>query len=125
MRQNGVDERARPKRSNGPSKETPVNDPRAKMEGNGLLALGAPKSDWTKAPGRVLGFWVALLGLVTAVVFPLPGLVVGAVGLGFTLQARRVIPAGAVGSGLTLVALGLAGATLAVVVLRIVLSMVL
>ena len=95
------------------------------MEGNGLLALGAPKSDWTKAPGRVPGFWVALLGLLAAVVFPFPGLVIGAIGLAFTLQARRVIPAGAAGSGLTLAALGLAGATLAVVVLRIVLSMAL
>jgi hypothetical protein len=125
MYQNRDEERARPKRSNGPSKEQPVNDPRAKMEGNGLLAMGAPKADWTKAPGRVLGFWVALFGLLVAVVFPFPALVVGAVGLGFTLQARRVIPAGATGSRLTLVALALAGATLAVVVGRIVLSLVL
>ena len=102
-----------------------MNDPRAKMEGNGLLALGAPKADWTKAPGRVPGFWVAVLGLVVAVVLPVPGLVVGALGLVFTLQARRVIPAGATGSGLTLVALALAGATLAVVVVRVVRSITL
>jgi hypothetical protein len=102
-----------------------VNDPRAKMEGNGLLALGAPKADWTKAPGRVPGFWLALLGLFVAVGLPLPALVIGAAGLAFTLQARRVIPAGATGSRLTLVALVLAGATLAVVVARVVLSMAL
>lgn len=102
-----------------------MDDPRAKMEGNGLLAMGAPQSDWTKTPGRVPGFWVALLGLVSAVVFPVPALLVGAVGLAFTLQARRVIPAGVVGSGLTFAALALTGATLAVVVLRIVLSMAL
>jgi hypothetical protein len=101
-----------------------VNDPRANMDGNGLLGLGAPRSDWTRAPGRVPGFWVALLGLVISVIFPVPALAVGAVGLAFTLQARRVIPAGAVGAGLTLVALALSGATLAVVVLQIVLAMV-
>jgi hypothetical protein len=100
-----------------------VNDPRAKMEGNGLLALGAPKADWTKAPGRVPGFWLAVLGLLVAVLFPVPALVIGAVGVAFTLQARRVIPAGATGSGLTLVALALAGATLAVVAGHVVLSM--
>jgi hypothetical protein len=101
-----------------------VNDPRAKMEGNRLLGLGAPQLDWTKAPGRVPGFWVALLGLVIAIVFPVPALLVGGVGLAFTLQARRVIPAGAVGSGLTVAALALAGATLLVVALQIVLSLV-
>jgi hypothetical protein len=102
-----------------------VNDPRAKMEGNALLAMGAPKADWTKAPGRVPGFWVALLGLLVAVVFPVPALVVAAIGLLFTLQARRVIPAGAAGSGLTRVSLALAAATLAVVVARVVLPLVL
>ena len=101
-----------------------MTDPRAKMEGNGLLAMGAPQPDWTKAPGRAPGFWVALLGLVIAVVLPVPALLVGAVGLAFTLQARRVIPAGAAGSGLTLAALALTAATLAVVVLQIALSMV-
>jgi hypothetical protein len=102
-----------------------VNDPRANMDGNGLLGLGAPRSDWTKAPGRLPGFWVALLGLITSVLFPVPALVVGAIGLAFTLQARRVIPAGAVGGGLTVVALALSSVTLAVVVLQIVLLMVL
>jgi ABC-type sugar transport system permease subunit len=101
-----------------------VNDPRAKMEGNRLLALGAPQADWTKAPGRVPGFWVALLGLVVALVFPVPALLVAAVGLAFTLQARRVIPAGAKGSGLTRVALGLTAATVALVVLQVVLTLV-
>lgn len=101
-----------------------MNDPRAKMEGNRLLALGAPQADWTKAPGRVVGFWLTLLGVVVVVIFPLPGLVVGAVGFAFTLQARRVIPAGARGSGLTLAALVLVGVTLVVVVLQIVLSLV-
>jgi hypothetical protein len=102
-----------------------VDDPRAKMTGNRLLSLGAPQADWTKAPGRVPGFWISVLGLLVAVLFPVPALIVAAVGLTFTLQARRVIPAGAVGSGLTLAALLLAGATVAVVVLRIVLAIVL
>ncbi|MBX0300168.1 hypothetical protein K2F54_09290 [Cryobacterium sp. 1639] len=102
-----------------------MDDPRAKMAGNRLLSLGAPQADWTKAPGRVPGFWISLLGLMLAVLFPVPALVVAAVGLMFTLQARRVIPAGAVGSGLCLAALVLSGVTLAVVVLRIVLSIVL
>ncbi|WP_162942612.1 hypothetical protein [Cryobacterium soli] len=101
-----------------------MTDPRAKMEGNRLLALGAPQADWTKAPGRVPGFWVALLGLVVSLVFPLPALLVGAVGLLFSLQAYRVIPAGARGRRLTLAALALAGATLVVVVLQIVLSLI-
>jgi len=101
-----------------------VNDPRAKMEGNRLLALGAPQADWTKAPGRAPGFWVALLGLVVAFVFPVPALLVAVIGAAFTLQARRVIPAGARGSGLTLAALVLVGVTLVVVVLQIVLSLV-
>ena len=101
-----------------------MNDPRAKMDGNRLLSLGAPQADWTKAPGRVPGFWVALLGLVVAVVFPVPALLVGAVGLFFTLQAYRVIPAGARGRGLTIAALALAGATLALVAVQIVLSLV-
>jgi len=102
-----------------------VNDPRAKMDGNRLLSLGAPQADWTKAPGRVPGFWVALLGLIVAVVFPVPALLVGAVGLFFTLQAYRVIPAGARGRGLTIAALALAGATLALVAAQIVLTLVL
>jgi hypothetical protein len=102
-----------------------VNDPRAKMDGNGLLGLGAPRSDWTKAPGRRPGFWVSLVGLLVAVLFPLPSLIVAAVGLVFTLQARRVIPAGAVGGGLTVIALALSAVTLLVVVLHIVLPMVL
>jgi len=67
---------------------------------------------------------VALLGLVVAVVFPVPALLVGAVGLFFTLQAYRVIPAGARGRGLTIAALALAGATLALVAVQIVLSLV-
>jgi hypothetical protein len=100
-----------------------VNDPRAKMEGNRLLALGAPQADWTKAPGRVPGFWVTLLALIVAVVYPVPALVVGAVGLMFSLQAYRVIPAGATGRGLTLAALALAGATAALVALQLVLAL--
>lgn len=95
------------------------------MAGNRLLSLGAPQADWTKAPGRVPGFWVSLLALVVAVVFPFPGLILAGVGLTFTLQARRVIPAGAVGGGLCLAALVLAGATLAVVVLRVLLPVLL
>ena len=102
-----------------------MNDPRAMMEGNRLLSLGAAQADWTKAPGRVPGFWVALLGLIVAVVYPIPALVVGAVGLMFTLQAYRVIPTGARGRGLTLAALTLAGATLVLVILQIVLALVL
>ncbi|MEC5185205.1 hypothetical protein RCH12_002681 [Cryobacterium sp. MP_3.1] len=100
-----------------------MNDPRAKMDGNRLLAMGAPRADWTKAPGRVPGFWAALLGLVVAVVYPIPAFVIGAVGLYFTMQAYRVIPAGARGRGLTVAALALAGATLVVVALRIVLAL--
>ncbi|WP_146215759.1 hypothetical protein [Cryobacterium arcticum] len=100
-----------------------MNDPRAKMEGNRLLALGAPQADWTKAPGRVVGFWLTLLGVVVVVIFPLPGLVVGAVGFAFTLQARRVIPAGATGSGLTLVSLVLTGATAVLIAVQVVLAL--
>ncbi|WEO78489.1 hypothetical protein BJQ94_05485 [Cryobacterium sp. SO2] len=102
-----------------------MNDPRAKMDGNHLLSLGAPQADWTKAPGRVPGFWVALLGLVVAVVYPIPALVVGAVGLIFTLQAYRVIPAGATGRRLVIAALILAAATVTLVALQIVLALVL
>jgi hypothetical protein len=102
-----------------------VNDPRANMDGNGLLGLGAPRSDWTKAPGRRPGFWLSLAGLLVAVLFPFPSVIVAAVGLVFTLQARRVIPAGAVGGGLTVVALALSAGTLLVVALHIVLPLVL
>ncbi|TFD89457.1 hypothetical protein E3T61_11130 [Cryobacterium lactosi] len=100
-----------------------MNDPRAKMDGNRLLSLGAPQSDWTKTPGRLPGFWVAALGLIVAVVYPVPALIVGAVGLMFTLQAYRVIPAGARGRGLVVAALALAGATAGVVVLQFVLAL--
>ncbi|TFB97510.1 hypothetical protein E3O42_16375 [Cryobacterium adonitolivorans] len=102
-----------------------MNDPRAKMDDNRLVAMGAPQADWTKAPGRVPGFWVALLALVGAVVYPVPALVVGAIGLFYTLQAHKVIPAGARGRGLTVAALVLAGATLALVVLQFVLALLL
>lgn len=102
-----------------------MNDPRAKMEGNRLLALGAPQADWTRTPGRIPGFWLALLGLIVVFVYPIPALVVGGVGLAFTLQAYRVIPAGVVGRRLTLVALALAGATLAVLLLQLILAAVL
>lgn len=102
-----------------------MNDPRAKMDGNHLLSLGAPRADWTKTPGRVPGFWVALLGLVIAFVFPIPALIVGAIGLLFTLQAYRVIPAGATGRRLVLAALAVSGATVAVVVLQITLALAL
>lgn len=100
-----------------------MNDPRAKMDGNRLLSLGAPQADWTKTPGRLPGFWVAALGLIVAVVYPVPALIVGAVGLLFTLQAYRVIPAGERGRGLVVAALALAGATAAVVVLQFVLAL--
>ena len=100
-----------------------MNDPQANMADNGLLALGAPQADWTKAPGRVPGFWLALLGLILAVVLPVFALLVGAAGLAFTVQARRVIPSGARGSRLTLAAVALSGATLAVVLVQLVLSL--
>ena len=100
-----------------------MNEPRAKMDGNRLVAMGAPQADWTKTPGRLPGFWVAALGLIVAVVYPVPALIVGAVGLLFTLQAYRVIPAGVRGRGLTVAALVLAGATLALVTLQIVLTL--
>lgn len=95
------------------------------MDGNHLLSLGAPRADWTKTPGRVPGFWVALLGLVIAVVFPIPGLLVGAVGFLFTLQAYRAIPAGATGRRLVLAALAIGAATVAVVLLQTVLAVAL
>jgi len=99
-----------------------VNDPRANMEGNNLLGMGAPIADWTKAPGRVLGFWVALAGLILAVFFPLPSMLVASVGLFCTMQAFRVIPAGARGRGLTIAALVIAAATIAVIVLQFVIA---
>lgn len=97
------------------------HDPRSKMDGNGLLGMGAPVSDWTKAPGRVLGFWITLAGVILAVLWPFPALIVAAVGLMFTLQAYRVIPAGVRGRGLVIAALALAAAALAVVVLQYIL----
>jgi len=99
-----------------------VNDPRANMDGNNLLNLGAPRADWTKAPGRLPGFWLSSAGFVLAIVFPLPSLIVAALGLAYASQAFRVIPAGARGRGLVLVSLTLAGLAVAIVLLRTIAS---
>jgi len=100
-----------------------VNDPRANMDDNNLLNLGAPRADWTKAPGRIPGFWLSVAAVVLAILFPFPALIVAALGLAFASQAYRVVPAGARGRGLVLASLLLAGLAVALVLLRSILSL--
>ncbi len=99
-----------------------MNDPRANMNGNNLINMAAPQSDWSKTPGRVPGFWLCLAGFVLAIVFPLPSLIIAVIGLAYTMKAYRVIPAGARGRGLTVVAVVLASLAVAIVLLRTILS---
>ncbi|MFO7689673.1 MAG: hypothetical protein R6W83_03830 [Cryobacterium sp.] len=99
-----------------------MTDPRANMNGNNLLNMGAPTSDWSKTPGRVPGFWLSLAGFVLAIVFPLPSLIIAVIGLAYTMKAYRVIPAGARGRGLTVAAVVLASLAVAIVLLRTILS---
>jgi len=101
-----------------------MNDPRANMDGNNLLGLGAPRPDWSKTPGRVPGFWLALAGFVLAIVFPLPSLIVAVIGLAFATQAFRVIPVKARGRGLVIVSLVLVAVTVALALLRTILSLI-
>jgi len=95
-----------------------VDDPRANMQDNRLVALGAPHADWTKTPGRTLGFWLTLAGFALAIVLPFWGVIAALVGLAFSMRAIRVIPAGVHGRGLVLAALGIAAATLLLSVAR-------
>lgn len=95
-----------------------MNDPRANMDGNNLFNLGRPRADYTKTPGRVLGFWLSAGGFVLAIVFPFPAVIVAVIGLTFTMQAYRVIPARARGRGLVLAGLGLSIGAIALVLLR-------
>jgi hypothetical protein len=92
------------------------------MQDNRLIALGPPHSDWTKTPGRTLGFWVALAGFVLALTFPFWGILAALVGLVYSMRALRVMPAGAQGRGLVLIALGLATMTVLIVAARSILG---
>lgn len=95
-----------------------MDDPRANMQDNQLLALGAPHTDWSKTPGRALGFWITLSGFLLALVLPFWGVIVGLIGVAYSVRALRVMPAGVHGRGLMLIALGLAAATVLIVVAR-------
>ena len=101
-----------------------MTDPRANMEGNNLLNLGAPHLDGSKTPGRVPGFWVAVVSVVLAVLLPFPALFVALIGLSLSLRAFSVIPAGARGRGLVLASLALSGVAILAVVVRLVLVFV-
>jgi hypothetical protein len=96
-----------------------VEDPRANMEGNGLLGLGAPRTDWSKTPGRVPGFWLSVIGAVLAVPLPAVGFTLAVIGVMFSGKALGVIPAGARGRGLNLTAMALAVAAILVSLARI------
>ncbi|TFC11511.1 hypothetical protein [Cryobacterium sp. MDB2-33-2] len=95
-----------------------MDDPRANMQDNRLIALGAPRADWTKTPGRSLGFWITLAGFVLALVLPFWGVIAVLVGLAYSMRALRVMPAGVHGRDLVLIALGVAAVTVVVVVAR-------
>ncbi|MBC7442804.1 MAG: hypothetical protein H7311_09840 [Ramlibacter sp.] len=99
-----------------------MEDPRAKMEGNNLVNLGAPHLDWSKTPGRRPGFWLSAASLVLAVLLPFPAAIAAALGLSFSMQAFQVIPAGARGRRLVITSLALAGAAILVVVARMIAS---
>jgi len=95
-----------------------VDDPRANMQDNRLVALGAPHADWTKTPGRTLGFWITLAGFALAFVLPSWGVIAILIGLAFSIRALKVMPAGVHGRGLVLIALGLAAVTVLLVTAR-------
>ena len=101
-----------------------MDDPRANMKGNNLLNLGAPRLDWSKTPGRVPGFWVAVVSVILAVLLPFPALFAALIGLSLSLRAFSVIPVGARGRGLVLVSLALSGIAILAVVVRLVLVFV-
>ncbi|TFC91166.1 MULTISPECIES: hypothetical protein [Cryobacterium] len=101
-----------------------MTDPRANMEGNNLLKLGAPKLDWSKTPGRVTGFWVSVVSVILAALLPFPALFAALIGLSLSLRAYGVIPAGARGRGLVLASLVLSGAAVLAVAMRLVLVLV-
>jgi len=96
-----------------------VDDPRANMDGNGLLGLGAPRTDWSKTPGRVPGFWLSIAGAVLAVPLPAVGFILAVIGVMFSGKAFGVIPAGARGRGLNLTAIAVAVAAILVSLIRI------
>jgi hypothetical protein len=95
-----------------------MDDPRANMHDNRLTALGAPTADWTRTPGRTLGFWLTAGGVLLTLVVPILGLILAGVGASLSMRAYRVIPAGARGRGLTLAALALMLLAILAVVLR-------
>ncbi|MDH6236807.1 hypothetical protein [Cryobacterium sp. CG_9.6] len=99
-----------------------MNDPRANMDGNNLFNMGSPRADWSKTPGRLPGFWLSLAGFVLAVVFPLPSLIVAVIGLAYSTQALRAIPARARGRGLVLASIALVAVSIALVLGRTILS---
>ncbi len=96
-----------------------MDDPRANMEGNGLLGLGAPRVDWSKTPGRIPGFWLSAAGILLAVPVPSIGFILAVIGLMFSGKAFGVIPAAARGRRLNLAAIGLAGAAILIALVRI------
>ena len=95
-----------------------MDDPRANMQDNRLVALGAPHTDWTKTPGRTLGFWITVAGFALALVLPFWGVIAVLIGLAYSMRALRVMPAGVHGRGLVLSALGLAAVTVLLVAAR-------
>jgi hypothetical protein len=96
-----------------------MDDPRANMEGNGLLGLGAPRVDWAKTPGRVPGIWLTVAGVILALPIPPAGFILAVIGLVFSGKAFGVIPARARGRGLNLTAIILAVAAILVSLVRI------
>lgn len=61
-----------------------MNDPRANIEGNGLLALGAPRADSSRTPGRFPGFWLSVAGIVLALPVPSAGFIRATIGVMFS-----------------------------------------
>jgi len=96
-----------------------MDDPRANMEGNGLLGLGAPCVDWAKTPGRVPGFWLSVAGVILALPVPPAGFILAVISLIFSGKAFGVIPGGARGRGLNLTAIALAVAAILVSLVRV------
>ncbi|MDJ0348482.1 hypothetical protein [Cryobacterium sp. PH29-G1] len=96
-----------------------MDDPRANMEGNGLLGLGAPRVNWAKTPGRVPGFWLSVAGTILALPVPPAGFILAVISLMFSGKAFGVIPAKARGRGLNLTAIALAVVAILVSLVRV------
>jgi hypothetical protein len=67
-------------------------------------------------PGRVLGFWLSLAGIIFAAPFSLPAFIVAVVGLSLSVRALRLIPAKHRDRRLTAAAIAISAAAILLVV---------